>query len=84
MDEHENELVENSVVVSPEELAEEIHVQENGVEIADRIKSIGQKILVDELSRKTNQNKVRWYIMNHVPDDSLVLDIWVDFYTNLC
>lgn len=59
LDEHENELVENSVVVSPDELAEEIHVQENGVEIADRIKSIGQKILADELSRKTNQNKVR-------------------------
>ena len=59
LDEHETELVENSFVVSPEEVATEIHVQENSVEIVDRIKSIGQKILADELARKANQNKGR-------------------------
>ena len=59
LDEHETELVENSFVVSPEEVATEMHVKENSVEIVDRIKSIGQKILADELARKANQNKGR-------------------------
>ena len=57
LDEYETELVENSVAVSPKELAAEIYTQENSIAIVDMVQSMGQKVIVEELALKNNKGR---------------------------